>query len=61
VRGYLALGGTARVPAITIGPRTTAGALEHGFQVIAEAEAQSAEGLASAVGGAVTLKEKHHA
>jgi uroporphyrinogen III methyltransferase/synthase len=61
VRGYLALGGTVRVPAITIGPRTTAGALEHGFQVIAEAEAQSAEGLASAVGSAVTLKEKHHA
>jgi uroporphyrinogen III methyltransferase/synthase len=61
VRGYLALGGTASVPAITIGPRTTAGAVEHGFQVIAEAEAQSAEGLASAVGSAVTLKEKHHA
>jgi uroporphyrinogen III methyltransferase/synthase len=61
VRGYLALGGTAKVPAITIGPRTTASALEHGFQVIAEAEAQSAEGLASAVGRAVALKEKHHA
>jgi uroporphyrinogen III methyltransferase/synthase len=61
VRGYLALGGTTKVPAITIGPRTTASALEQGFQVIAEAEAQNAAGLASAVGRAVALEEKHHA
>ncbi len=61
VRGYIALGGTTAMPAITIGPRTTASAREHGFRVIAEAEAQSAEELASAVVRAIPLKETRHA
>jgi uroporphyrinogen III methyltransferase/synthase len=61
VRGYIALGGTTRVPAITIGPRTTACAREHGFAVIAQAETQSAEELASAVARAIPLKETKHA
>jgi len=61
IRGYIALGGVTKVPAITIGPRTTASAREHGFQVIAEAEAQSAEELASAVVRAIPLKESKHA
>jgi uroporphyrinogen III methyltransferase/synthase len=61
VRGYLALSGTTRVPAITIGPRTTASAREHGFKVIAEAETQSAEDLASAVARAIPLQESKHA
>jgi uroporphyrinogen III methyltransferase/synthase len=61
IRGYIALGGTNEMPAITIGPRTSASAREHGFQVIAEADAQSAEELASAVARAIPLKETKHA
>jgi uroporphyrinogen III methyltransferase/synthase len=61
IRGYMALGGTNQVPAVTIGPRTTSSAREHGFQVIAEAETQSAEELAAAVARAIPLKETKHA
>lgn len=61
VRGYLALGGDSGVPAITIGPRTSVSAREHGFDVIAEAEGQSAEELVSAVVRAIPLKETKHA
>jgi len=61
VRGYIALGGTNDVPAVTIGPRTTASAREHGFQVIAEANDQRDEELASAVARAIPLKETKHA
>lgn len=61
VRGYVALGGIRGIPAITIGPRTSASAREHGFDVIAEAAGQSAEELASAVVRAVPLKETKHA
>ncbi len=61
VRGFVALGGATSVPAITIGPRTTASAREHGFRVIGEAEARSAEELASAAGRAIPLKETKHA
>ena len=61
VRGYMVLGGTNRVPAVTIGPRTTASAREHGFGVVAESSTQSAEGLAAAVALAIPLKETRHA
>jgi uroporphyrinogen III methyltransferase/synthase len=61
IRGYIALGGTNQVPAVTIGPRTTSSAREHGFQVIAEAETASAEELAGAVARAIPLKETKHA
>lgn len=61
VRGYVALGGTNRVPAVTIGPRTTTSAREHGFSVVAESSTQSAEGLAAAVARAIPLKETKHA
>jgi uroporphyrinogen-III synthase len=61
VRGFLALGGTAVVPAVTIGPRTTEVARHLGFHVIAEAEQQSAEALAEAVAGAVPVEERHRA
>jgi uroporphyrinogen III methyltransferase/synthase len=61
VRGYVALGGNTEVPAITIGPRTSVSAREHGFEVIAEAEGQSAEELVSAVVRAIPLKETKHA
>jgi uroporphyrinogen III methyltransferase/synthase len=49
VRGFIALAGSARFPAVTIGPRTTAVANQLGFNVHAEAQSQSAESLADAV------------
>jgi uroporphyrinogen III methyltransferase/synthase len=61
IRGYIKLGGNNQVSAVTIGPGTTATAREHGFQVIAEAEARSAEELAAAVARAIPLKETKHA
>lgn len=61
VRGYINLGGVAAVPAITIGPRTTSSAQEHGFAVVAEAEGPSARGLAAAVVRAIPLQEIKHA
>jgi uroporphyrinogen-III synthase len=61
VRGFLALGGTAAVPAITIGPRTTEVARHLGFRVIAEADKPSAEALAAAVADAIPVEERHRA
>lgn len=61
VRGYIALGGTTSLPAITIGPRTTKVAIQLGFRVIAEAERQSAEALAAAVIGAIPVEERNGA
>jgi uroporphyrinogen III methyltransferase/synthase len=61
VRGFIALGGTTALPAITIGPRTTKVARELGFRVIAEAKAQSAEALAAVIVGAIPLEERDSA
>jgi uroporphyrinogen III methyltransferase/synthase len=61
VRGYLTLGGPPTLPAVTIGPRTTSSAREHGFHVIAEADSQSAESLASAVSRTVPLEAERNA
>jgi uroporphyrinogen III methyltransferase / synthase len=61
VRGFVELGGTARLPAITIGARTTARARELGFQVIDEAVTQSVAGLADAVAHALPLEVKNNA
>ena len=61
VRGFIALGGSTRWPAITIGPRTTREAEALGFRVIAEAATQSAEALAAAVVEAIPLQEKNRA
>jgi uroporphyrinogen-III synthase len=61
VRGFLALGGSAAWPAITIGPRTTKVAAQLGFRVIAEAERQSVEALAKAVVSAIPVEEKNRA
>jgi uroporphyrinogen-III synthase len=61
VRGYIALGGSTSVPAITIGPRTTRVAQDLGFRVIAEARNQSSEALAAAVAGAIPVQEKNRA
>ena len=56
VRGFVDLGGSARPPAITIGPRTSASARDVGFQVLAEAGTQSVAGLANAVLRALPLE-----
>jgi uroporphyrinogen-III synthase len=61
VRGFVDLGGTARPPAITIGPRTTAQAREHGFQVIAEAATQNVKGLVDAIGRALPQEVQRNA
>jgi len=61
VRGFISLGGTRQLPAITIGARTTARARELGFHVIAEAETQSVAGLADAVARALPLEVGNNA
>jgi uroporphyrinogen-III synthase len=61
VRGFLRLGGSKRVPAITIGPRTTSSARGRGFVVIAQADAQSVSGLADAVVSALPVEDKNRA
>ena len=53
VRGFMKLGGPTSLPAITIGPRTSAVARDAGFQVVAEAEAAGVEQLAAAVTRAI--------
>ena len=50
VRGFVKLGGTPNLPAITIGPRTSAAAREAGFVVSAEATTQDVKEMAAAVG-----------
>ncbi|HEV3406834.1 MAG TPA: porphobilinogen synthase [Candidatus Dormibacteraeota bacterium] len=49
VRGFVKLGGGANLPAITIGPRTSAAARQAGFVVAAEATAQDVKHMAAAV------------
>ncbi|MDQ6719239.1 MAG: uroporphyrinogen-III synthase [Candidatus Dormibacteraeota bacterium] len=61
VRGFVDLGGSARLPAITIGPRTTSSAREQGFKVIAEAHTQDVSGLANAVVRAFPLEVENDA
>jgi uroporphyrinogen III methyltransferase/synthase len=61
VRGFIGLGVTARLPAITIGARTTSRARELGFRVIGEAGTQSVAGLVDAVVRALPLEVKSNA
>ena len=61
VRGFLELGGSTNLAAITIGPHTSATAREHGFNVIAEAGTQSVAGLMSAIVGALPLEVQRNA
>lgn len=61
VRGFLGLGGTPALPAVTIGPRTTAVARKLGFAVAGEATKQTTLGLADAVAGAIPLEVKRNA
>jgi len=53
VRGFIKLGGAANLPAITIGPRTSAVARDTGFNVVAEAAGTSVQHLAAAVTRAI--------
>src|SRR5207245_11253071 len=53
VRGFMKLGGATNLPAITIGPRTSAVARDSGFKVVAEAAGTSARHLAAAVTQAI--------
>jgi uroporphyrinogen-III synthase len=53
VRGFVKLGGSTGLPAITIGPRTTAVAREKGFAVAAEAAAAHVRALGDAVERAI--------
>ena len=56
VRGFISLGGSSSLPAITIGPRTTAVALEHGFRVVAQATVPDVEQLGEALDRAISLE-----
>ncbi|GAC1504942.1 MAG: hypothetical protein NVS1B3_02420 [Candidatus Dormibacteraceae bacterium] len=61
VRGFVELGGSTNLAAITIGPHTSATAREHGFNVIAEADTQSVTGLMGAIVGALPLEVQNNA
>ena len=53
VRGFAKLAGATALPAITIGPRTTAVARDAGFNVVAESPGPSVQQLAAAVTRAI--------
>jgi uroporphyrinogen-III synthase len=57
IEGFVALGGSSAVPAITIGPRTSAAARQFGFQVAAEASAATVNALADAVLAGAPVQE----
>jgi uroporphyrinogen-III synthase len=61
VRGFLELGGSTNLAAITIGPHTSATARDHGFKVIAEADIQSVSGLVSAIVRVLPLEVENNA
>ena len=56
VRGFIELGGNPDLPAVTLGPRTSAGARKAGFTVAAEAAVPDVRGLADAVERAIAIK-----
>lgn len=56
VRGFLNLGGSVEVPAVTIGPRTSAVARGAGFRIAAEATSPAVERLADAVQRAIPIE-----
>ena len=56
VRGYVKLGGERRVPAVTIGPRTSKVAREHGFTVAGESANPRVAELADAVARAISIE-----
>jgi uroporphyrinogen-III synthase len=56
VRGFIRLGGPAHIPAITIGPRTTAAATQAGIHVVAEASGQTVAELVAAVERVISIE-----
>ena len=56
VRGFIQLGGNADLPAVTLGPRTSAVARGAGFKVAAEAGAPDVGALSDAVERAIAIK-----
>jgi uroporphyrinogen-III synthase len=61
VRGYVTLGGRTDLPAVTIGPRTTAVAREGGFGVVVEAAHPNVRDLADAVVRAIPIEVRKDA
>jgi uroporphyrinogen-III synthase len=61
VRGYIKLGGHTNLPAITVGPRTTAVARDRGFTVVVEAAAPNVRELAAAVARAIPIEVRSDA
>lgn len=61
VRGYVRLGGRLDVPAVTIGPRTTAAARTAGFDVVGEASRQDVDELVIAVERGIGVEVEPHA
>ena len=57
IEGFVALGGSPELPAITIGPRTSAAARQFGFQVAAEASAATVNALADAILAGAPVQE----
>ncbi len=60
-RGYVNLGGSVELPAVTIGPRTSQAARDLGFTVAAEADGAEVGWLAAAVDRAVAVEGANHA
>jgi uroporphyrinogen-III synthase len=58
VRGFMALGGTSDLAAVTIGPRTTDAAGRAGFEILAEASEPSVAALTRSVIRALPLEVK---
>jgi len=56
VRGFVKLGGPTDLPAVTIGPRTSAVARDMGLTVVAEAAEPRVRQLADAVAGAIPIE-----
>jgi uroporphyrinogen-III synthase len=61
VHGFIGLGGTPALPAVTLGPHTTAIARELGFRVVGEAVKQTTRGLADAVARVIPVEVNRNA
>jgi uroporphyrinogen-III synthase len=61
VRGYTKLGGRTDLPAVTIGPRTTAVAREAGFSIVVEAATPNVRDLGAAVARASPIEVRRDA
>jgi uroporphyrinogen-III synthase len=61
VRGFIKLGGPIDLPAITIGPKTTAAARAAGFSIVQEAEGRDVPHMAAAVERMIPIEVKRDA